>query len=98
MPKISDENIKRKNPINRNNLFTSDKTIDFQVSIGMEYINKILNQTVVLYEIDRENTKIDDVIYEAKFDDLVFKTPIELNVMYKLDKAELQTYDNTRKS
>lgn len=95
MLKISDENIKRKNPINRNNLFTSDKAIDFQVSIGMEYVNKILNQTVVLYEIDRENTKIDDVIYEAKFDDLVFKTPIELNVMYKLDKAELQTYDNT---
>ena len=54
MPKISDENIKRKNPINRNNLFTSDKTIDFQVGIGMEYINKILNQTVVLYEVDKK--------------------------------------------
>ena len=93
--KISNENIKRKNPINRNNLFTSDKTIDFQVSIGMEYINKVLNQTIVLYEVDREHTKINDIYHEAKFDDLEFKTPVELNVMYKLDKAELKTYDST---
>ena len=92
--KLSTEDIKRKNPINRNNLFTSDKTIDFQVSIGMEYINKVINQTVILYEIDRENTKIDDIYNEAKFDDLVFKTPVELNVLYNLDKAELKTYDS----
>jgi len=91
--KLSTEDIKRKNPINRNNLFTSDRTIDFQVGIGMEYVNKVLNQTVVLYEVDREKTKINNVIYEAKFNDLVFKTPVELNVMYKLDKAELKTYD-----
>ena len=92
--KLSTEDIKRKNPINRNNLFTSDKTIDFQVSIGMEYVNKVINQTVILYEIDRENTKIDDIYNEAKFDDLVFKTPVELNVLYNLDKAELKTYDS----
>lgn len=91
--KISDENIKRKNPINRNNLFASDRTIDFQVSIGMEYLNKVVNQTIVLYEVDRENTKISDIYKEATFDDLVFKTPVELNVMYTLDKAELKTYD-----
>lgn len=91
--KLSTTDIKRKNPINRNNLFTSDKTIDFQVSMGMEYINKVLNQTIVLYEVDRENTKIDDIYKEAKFDDLVFKTPVELNVVFKLEKAELKTYD-----
>ncbi len=91
--KISDENIKRKNPINRNNLFTSDRTIDFQVSIGMEYLNKVVNQTIVLYEIDRENTKISDIYKEATFDDLVFKTPVELNVLYTLNRAELKTYD-----
>lgn len=93
--KISNEDIKRKNPINRNNLFTSDRTIDFQVSIGMEYLNKVINQTVILYEVDRENTKINDIYNEAKFDDLVFKTPVELNVLYNLDKAELKTYDTT---
>ena len=60
----------------------------------MEYINKVINQTVILYEVDRENTKIDDVYFEAKFDDLEFKTPVELNVLFRLDGAELKTYDN----
>ena len=80
--------------INRNNFFTSPETINFQIGIGMEYVNKILNQTVILYEVDREKTKVNDIYNEAKFEDLVFKTPIELNVMYKLDKGELKTYDS----
>lgn len=92
--KLTTENIKRKNPINRNNFFTSQEQINFQIGMGMEYVNKILNQTVVLYEIDREKTKVNDVYNEAKFSDLVFKTPIELNVMYKLDKGELKTYNS----
>lgn len=91
--KLSTTDIKRKNPINRNNLFTSDFQIEFQMGIGMEYVNKVINQTVVLYEIDREQTKMDDIYKESKFNDLVFKTPVELNVIYNVDKAELKTYD-----
>ena len=91
--KLTTENIKRKNPINRNNFFTSQDQINFQIGIGMEYVNKILNQTVVLYEVDREKTKVNDIYNEAKFSDLVFKTPVELNVIYKLDKGELKTYN-----
>ena len=90
--KLTTENIKRKNPINRNNFFTSQDQVNFQIGIGMEYVNKILNQTIVLYEVDREKTKVNDIYNEAKFSDLVFKTPIELNVIYKLDKGELKTY------
>lgn len=91
--KLTTTDIKRKNPINRNNFFTSQDQINFQIGIGMEYVNKIVNQTVVLYEIDRENTKVNDIYNEANLDNLVFKTPVELNVLYKLDKSELKTYD-----
>lgn len=91
--KLTTTDIKRKNPINRNNFFTSQDQINFQIGIGMEYVNKIVNQTVVLYEIDRENTKVNDIYNEANLDNLVFKTPVELNVLYKLDKGELKTYD-----
>lgn len=91
--KLSTENIKRKNPINRNNFFTSPQEVNFQIMMGMEYVNKILNQTVVLYEVDREKTKVNDIYNEANFKDLVFKTPVELNVMYKLEKGELKTYN-----
>lgn len=93
MGKIDLRDIRRKNPINRNNLFASDKQYDFQVSIGMEYVNKVINQTVVLYEVDQELTKLDDIYNESNFNNLIFKQPVEINVLYLLDKAELKTYD-----
>lgn len=91
--KFDNTNIKRKNPINRNNLFTSQDCINFQIAMGMEYVNKVLNQTVVLYEVDKEKTKTNDIYQEAKFNEIAFKTPVEINVMYNIDKAELKTYD-----
>lgn len=88
------ENIKRKNPINRNNLFFSEHQFDVLNAFGMEYVNKVVNQTVVLYEVDRENTKVDDIYQESKYSDIAFKTPVELNVLYLIDKPELKTYDS----
>lgn len=61
--------------------------------MGMEYVNHVLNQTIVLYQVDLENTKVDDIYKESNFDQIVFKTPIELNVLYNLNRAELKTYD-----
>ena len=92
---ISTQGIRRKNPINRNNFFTSSASIDMQIGIGMEYVNKILNQTVVLYQVDIENSNINDIYQESNFEDIHFKTPIELNVMYKLNPGELKTYDTS---
>ena len=91
--KLSTENIKRKNPINRNNFFTSQNQINFQVGFATEYINKVLNQTVVLYEVDLVKTTVSDIYNEAKFENIIFKTPTELNVMYLLNKSDLKTYD-----
>ena len=89
---LTTENIKRKNPINRNNMFTSKGQVSLQIRMGMEYL-RVLNQTVVVYQVDRENTKVDDIYNEAKYTELSFKTPVEINVLYKLDKPELKTYD-----
>ena len=91
---FNNSNIKRKNPINRNNLFFSENQFNFQIEMSMEYINRVLNQTVVLYEVDLVNTKNNDIYQEAEFSDIVFKTPIELNVMYRLNKGELRSYDS----
>ncbi len=91
--KLDNLNIKRKNPINRNNFFASEQQQEFQINMSMEYINKVLNQTIVLYEVDIEKTKTNSIYSEANYENLVFKTPVELNVMYTLDKAELKTYD-----
>ena len=91
---FQNENIRRKNPINRNNLFASQEEADFFVDLGMEYINTVINQTVVLFEIDQTNTKINDIYKESNFNEISFKTPVELNVLYNLEGAELKTYDN----
>lgn len=91
--KLSTTDIKRKNPVNRNNLFTSPKEVGQLIMFGKEYVDKVLNQTIVLYEVDREKTKTNDIYQESDFDNIVFKTPIELNVMYHLEKPELRTYD-----
>lgn len=95
MVKLSTDNIRRKNPINRNNLFFSDEQMNVQIGIGMEYVNRILNQTVVLYEVDLDKTNMGEVYAESDFNNIVFKTPVELNVVYKLDKHELKSYDKT---
>lgn len=94
MKRLSSDNIKRKNPINRNNLFFSEDQMNFQIGLGMEYVNKVLNQTIVLYEVDLEKTNMNDVYAESDFDNIIFKTPVELNVMYRLNKHELKTYDS----
>ena len=92
--KMDNSNIKRKNPINRNNFFVNSKQYDLQVRMSTEYINKILNQTIVLYEVDLTQTKNNDIYQETSYSDIVFKTPVELNVMYRLNKGELKSYDN----
>jgi hypothetical protein len=54
------------------------------------------NQTVVLYEVDLEKTNLDKNYYEAKSDSVVFKTPVELHVIYTIEKGEMSSYDKSK--
>lgn len=92
---IDNSKIRRKNPINRNNLFTSPEQLNTQLGFGMEYVNNVLNQTVILYEVDLDKTNVNDIYKESNFNNIIFKTPVELIVMYKLNKGELKTYDKS---
>ena len=47
-----DNNNKRRNPINRNNLFFSEEDFQFELNMGMDYLEQDLNQTIILYEIE----------------------------------------------
>ena len=89
-------NIKRKTPIKRNNLFFGKDAFDFQVKLGKDYIEQVMNQTVILYQVDLGNTSVDDFYKEAKKGEIKFKTPIEINVVYTLDESELKTYDKAQ--
>lgn len=86
----------KKVPINRNNLFYSEKDFQYEMEIGRNYLEQDVNQTVVLYEVDLTKTNLDAVYNEAKSNSIVFKTPVELHVIYEIEEGEVASYDKTK--
>lgn len=83
-------------PINRNSLFYSEKDFLFEMQIGKDYLEQDVNQTVVLYEVDLNKTNLDALYSESKTDGVIFKTPVELHVLYNVEKGELASYDKSK--
>ncbi len=88
-------NIKRV-PINRNNLFYSEDSFQFEMEIGKNYMEQDVNQTVILYEVDLEKTNLNTTYQEAEKDQIIFKTPVELHVLYTIEAPELHSYDKSK--
>lgn len=85
-------NVEKKVPINRNNLFYSKESFEYDMMMAKNYIEMDMNQTIVLYEVDLENTNRDALYNEAKKNEIRFKTPKELHVVYELEEPELKAY------
>lgn len=83
-------------PINRNSLFYSERDFQYEMNIGRNYIEQDMNQTIVLYEVDLEKTNLDAIYSESKSDSIIFKTPVELHVSYKIEPSELASYEKTK--
>ena len=79
-------------PINRNPIFFDDGEYELEVSFVEDYFDDI-NQSVILYSVDRSRTNINDIYKEAKTDTIKFLPPIELPCMYDLTDRELDSYD-----
>jgi hypothetical protein len=87
----------RKSKIARNTLFYSEKDYNFEVSIGENYLKQDMNQTVVVFQVDREKTQTLDIYGESEDKNAVsYKNPVEINVSLLLDKAANKTYDKTQ--
>lgn len=84
----------RKNPIKRNSKFFDKKDFDTELEFMDEYINEDANQTIILYQVDLSQTKVNDLYKETKKDAIRFKPPIELNVIYEIKDAELKSYSS----
>ena len=87
---------KRRNPIKRNNKFFSGEDFELEMDFGREYVEEDANQSVILYEVDLEQTKVDDIYHEATKDAIRFKTPVEIPVVYQIDQAELKAYRSSQ--
>ena len=83
---------RKKVPIKRNTKFFSQEDFDLELDFASEYIEQDANQTIILYRVDLNSTKVNDVYKEAKKDSIRFQPPIELPVIYEIDDAELKSY------
>ena len=91
-------NIQKTNkvPINRNNLFYSEKDFQYEMEIGKNYLEQDVNQTVILYEVDLNKTNLDAIYSESKSDSIIFKPPVEVHVLYNVEPGELSSYDKSK--
>lgn len=87
---------KKKIPITRNNKFFGAEDFDLELGFATEYLEQDANQTVILYQVDLEKTKIDEIYVEAAKNAIRFKTPIEIPVIYEVGEAEVKAYDGKR--
>jgi hypothetical protein len=86
-------NIRRKNPVKRNNKFFSGEDINLELDFAREYMEQDANQVVILYQVDLEKTQVNDIYKESKKDSIRFKTPIEIPCVYEIQDAELKAYN-----
>lgn len=94
--KLDIDKLKTKNPIKRNRLFFSDESFNIELDFAMDYMEHDTNQTVILYEVDLENTSNDILYHESEKDEIKFKTPIEINVIYTIGGSEQKSYDKQK--
>ena len=85
--------IKHKVPIKRNNKFFGKEDFDIELNFSMEYMEQDMNQTIILYEVDLEKTKVNSVYKEATKEAIRFKTPVEVPCIYEIQDAEMKPYD-----
>lgn len=85
-----DDNIR---PINRNQKFFSDSEFEFQLEMGMEYMESIRPSSIIVYKVNLENTEIDDVYGESYSDEVTLDPPIEIPAIVKLEQTESKTYN-----
>lgn len=80
-------------PISRNNLFYSEEDFQFESGLVEGYLEEDLNQTVVVYQVDRRRTNVNDIYKEAKKDTIRFKPPVEIPCMFEIEDAQINAFD-----
>lgn len=81
-------------PITRISKFFSQNDYDLNILMGQEYLHGDLNMKIVLYRVDRQKTDIDNVYGEVGKDEIKYLSPIELNVLIKIDSPKNNSYKN----
>ena len=83
-------------PITRLSKFFGENDFDLDISMGEEWLIGDMNFTCVLYRIDRQKTKTDDVYGETVSDGIKFLPPIEFNAFVQVSAPENKMMGSTR--
>jgi hypothetical protein len=83
----------KKVPIERINKFFSQDDFDLEIDFGREWLEGDINIKVILYQVDREETTIDDIYGEAAKGDIMFKPPVEIPVSFNMAVPANKSYN-----
>ena len=75
-------------PITRIGKFFGGEDFSLEVEMGMEWQHGDMNFTMVLYKVDRQKTKVDNVYGETLPDGVKFMTPVEFKCLLQIVAPE----------
>lgn len=83
-------------PITRLGKFFGDEDFNLDVGIGQEWLYGDMNFTLVLYRVDRQKTKTDDVYGETLEDGIKFLPPVEFKGYVQIIQPENRNIGNSK--
>jgi hypothetical protein len=83
-------------PISRIGKFFGVEDFDLDISMGEEWLHGDMNFTLVLYRVDRQKTKTDDVYGEALMDGIKFLPPVEFKAYVQIMAPENKYLGNSK--
>lgn len=86
----------RKSKIKRNSLFYSEKDFELDIRLGIDYVSNDMNQTVFVFQIDRNKNVVDNLYGESLDDSIPYKDPIEINVIFNIEESNNKSYDKSQ--
>jgi|TARA_R110000803_G_scaffold56969_1_gene114737 hypothetical protein len=88
----------RKIPITRLEKFFGSEDFDLEQSMGREWLEGDMNFTLVLYRIDRQKTKTDNVYGETEEDGIKYLPPVEFRGYVTIESPDNIDYANSKLS
>jgi len=83
-------------PISRIGKFFGVEDYDLDISMGEEWLYGDMNFTLVLYRVDKQKTKTDDVYGEALTDGIKFLPPVEFKAFVQVMAPENKYLGNSK--
>ena len=83
-------------PITRLGKFFGGEDYALDIGMGEEWLLGDMNFTVILYRIDRQKTKIDDVYGEVLEDGIQFMAPVELKGLVQIMAPQNKLLGNSK--